>query len=247
MNYRAWVGFTIVELVAIVSVIGILASITIVGYNGWKHRTSDLTVKSDVVKAADGLKLYKSSRNDYPPNLAGTGFAASENVALTLYTNAPQIRVYDTLDPDQNAQLLLNACNASMPITSPDEQTTYNTSCMFSGQNFHIKGQVSSNIVLSGPSITGAQFTLTCGPTCDSAINSIKNQFIAQGGTFPVEIPKKQVALPELSTNTSYGSATKFCLEGKSTLFTDIVYHVSSGTVGAQPTTCAVDPELHYP
>lgn len=41
-------GFTIVELLIVIVVIGILAAITIVAYNGVQNRANDTTVKSDL-------------------------------------------------------------------------------------------------------------------------------------------------------------------------------------------------------
>jgi prepilin-type N-terminal cleavage/methylation domain-containing protein len=43
-------GFTIVELLIVIVVIGILAAITIVAYNGIQDRANDTSVKSDYGK-----------------------------------------------------------------------------------------------------------------------------------------------------------------------------------------------------
>jgi general secretion pathway protein G len=63
-------GFTIVELLIVIVVIGILAAIVIVAYNGVTSRASDNAVKSDLVNLAKEMEAYKavSSEARYPMN-----------------------------------------------------------------------------------------------------------------------------------------------------------------------------------
>lgn len=242
--YRSRVGFTLVEIMIAISVIGILAAITIIGWNGWHHRIDDSSVRSDLTQATTGLSSFRTFRNDYPPNLGGVDFTASPNVALKLSTNAAQIRVYPSLSPSENAQLFLNTCNSLMPIKSGS--TVYNTSCTFAGQNVHVKGTSSSNVVWQGPTINQSDVQLSCGSACSTATSMLIADFLAQGGSFPVSVPKANVPLPPYSL-TSDGPATRFCLEAVSATSDDIVYHTSSE--GKDPTVgpCPSDPELHYP
>src|SRR4051812_33976136 len=106
-------GFTIVELIIVITTISILTAIGISSYNGWSRRTSSTTVRSDLVRASTELESNMNLKNNYPPNLAGINFVPGKDVALVLYTNAPSNGVYESLTDDQNAQLLLNVCNAN--------------------------------------------------------------------------------------------------------------------------------------
>ncbi len=239
-------GFTIVELVVIISVLGIIAGLVIFGFSGWQRSIAHNAVKSDVQQATSSLESYRNFKQDYPPNLSGTNFAASDEVALTLRTNAPQTRSYTNLTPDQNAQLFINTCNALMPIKSADNQSTLTTACVFSGNNIHIKGQVASNTVFNGPTVNETDVQLNCGSTCASAISTIKQQFLLQNGSFPITVPKSQVSLPPYEI-TSYGSSTKYCLEGISSRFSDIIYHTRNTDKTVTVGPCPSDPELHYP
>jgi prepilin-type N-terminal cleavage/methylation domain-containing protein len=56
-------GFTIVELLIVIVVIGILASITIVAYNGVTQQASAVVLKSDLHNAASQLEIDKASAN----------------------------------------------------------------------------------------------------------------------------------------------------------------------------------------
>ncbi|HWT40786.1 MAG TPA: prepilin-type N-terminal cleavage/methylation domain-containing protein [Dongiaceae bacterium] len=241
---RSRVGFTIVELIVVVTVIGILAGILIIGYGAWQHKVADANTQSDLQQGTTGLKSYQNFSNDYPPNLGGVGFASSSNVVLKLSTNSPQIRVYTGLTAAQNAQLFLNTCNALMPITSGG--TTYNTSCSFSGVNIHVAGTSGSNIVWQGPTIQQSDVVLTCGPACTTAAQTLLTEFTSQGGTFPISPPGQDVSLPAYSTQNT-GTATRFCLEGDSALYTDIAYHTTSESSQVVSGPCPNDPTLHYP
>lgn len=59
-------GFTIVEILIVIVVIGILASITIVAYNGVQDRASITRSLSDLSTIRKGLEIYKSTYGNYP-------------------------------------------------------------------------------------------------------------------------------------------------------------------------------------
>ncbi|OYX40575.1 hypothetical protein B7Y94_06170, partial [Candidatus Saccharibacteria bacterium 32-49-12] len=52
-------GFTIVELLIVIVVIGILAAISIVAYNGVSNSAHDAAVKADLSNIAKGFEIYK--------------------------------------------------------------------------------------------------------------------------------------------------------------------------------------------
>lgn len=63
-------GFTIVELLIVIVVIGILAAISIVAYNGIQNRAYDQTVTADLNGIAKGFEMYKTDNpgGTYPLN-----------------------------------------------------------------------------------------------------------------------------------------------------------------------------------
>ncbi|MDO8302161.1 MAG: prepilin-type N-terminal cleavage/methylation domain-containing protein, partial [Sedimentisphaerales bacterium] len=63
-------GFTIVELLIVIVVIGILAAITIVAYNGVQQRAKVATVTSDLSGAARQLAIHEVDAGSYPATLA---------------------------------------------------------------------------------------------------------------------------------------------------------------------------------
>ncbi len=237
-------GFTLVEVLIVIVVISILAAISVVGYNGAQQHAAQASVQSDLDQATSLLNTYRVENHTYPPNLGGTTFVASPNTAIAMYTNAPQTPQYVGLTADQNAQLFLNTCNGQMPIVISG--STYNTSCTFAGNNIHADGQRGSNIVWKGPTIQQSDIVLTCGSACTTAQQTMISLFQSQGGTFPIQVPKNQVALPA-QTMVTTGQATKFCLQATSGRFNGVVFHASSDSSAVVSGVCPANPELHYP
>jgi len=53
-------GFSLVELIIVIVVIGILASIVIVSYNGAQNRANDGALTSDLTNLADQIDIFRS-------------------------------------------------------------------------------------------------------------------------------------------------------------------------------------------
>lgn len=66
-------GFTIVELLIVIVVIGIIAGITIISYSAVTNNAKKQTAKTDAQTAAGVLTRYKSENGAYPANLSDAG------------------------------------------------------------------------------------------------------------------------------------------------------------------------------
>jgi general secretion pathway protein G len=71
-------GFTIVELLIVIVVIGILAAITIVAYNGIQTRAENAKTVSSIEKYATALSAYAVTNGTYP-NVGGYPCLGSDN------------------------------------------------------------------------------------------------------------------------------------------------------------------------
>ena len=62
-------AFTIVELLVVIVVIGILATITMVSYTGITQKATDVTIQSDLSNSRKALQLYQAAYDSYPTTL----------------------------------------------------------------------------------------------------------------------------------------------------------------------------------
>lgn len=61
-------GFTLVELIIVIVIIGILAAISVLAYNGVVDSAHDTTVKSDLANFAKKIEIVKTETGFYPQN-----------------------------------------------------------------------------------------------------------------------------------------------------------------------------------
>jgi len=76
-------GFTIVEIILVIIVIGILASISIVSYSSWSQSINVAKLKSDLNGVAAAMENSRTYGNVYPETIPTT-FTASSGVTTTL-------------------------------------------------------------------------------------------------------------------------------------------------------------------
>lgn len=83
-------GFTIVELLIVIVVLGILAAVTIVGYNGISGRAIESSLRADLNGAFKQLESEKIISGNYPASAAaangGAGLSASNGGVYTYVT-----------------------------------------------------------------------------------------------------------------------------------------------------------------
>lgn len=112
---RYQTGFTIVELLIVIVVIGILGAITIVAYNGVQSRARDTRRLDDANSIRKALELYRIDTGVYPsainsnmsnsdPNLPGSGWESSTyGQATWLDRLKPYMNKMPAIDPANDA------------------------------------------------------------------------------------------------------------------------------------------------
>lgn len=79
-------GFTLVELLVVISIIGMLMALTIFGLQGARESSRDATRKADLELIRSGLELYKSDCNQYPASLSSP-LTGDDSTSTCLSTN----------------------------------------------------------------------------------------------------------------------------------------------------------------
>ena len=82
MMHKNNTGFTLVEILVIISVIAILVTLTLVVAGNWRTSTAQTEVKSDLKSAAGAMENYRNFNNGYLTSIPSS-FTASKNVTVT--------------------------------------------------------------------------------------------------------------------------------------------------------------------
>lgn len=76
-------GFTLIELLIVVAIIGLLASVVLVGLGGFRARGRDARRIADLRETQNALELYYTRNNKYPEIGAGTSWESLKNSLIT--------------------------------------------------------------------------------------------------------------------------------------------------------------------
>lgn len=80
-------GFTIVELLVVIVIIGILATIVIVSYTGISSKAVFASVQSDLTNASKQLKLYQVYNMNFPTSIDCSASPAANSICLKTSPN----------------------------------------------------------------------------------------------------------------------------------------------------------------
>jgi len=214
-------GFTIVELLVVIVVIGILAAITIVSYTGITNRANIAVLQSDLSNASNQLKVYQATYGSYPTALNGSycPTAPTADTALCLKTSGSNTFAYTS------------------------NGTTFNL--VETNTNGMVYNVTDSTVVAAGAIITGSPYIqIITAASCPSTRTQVQDA--RDGHTYWVQklADGKCWMLTNLGyagsgTNTYSDTKTLTNGTGGSTTYTVASYYVTPSTTNftTEPTT----------
>lgn len=88
-------GFSLIELLVVISIIGVLIGLSVFGLQGARESSRDARRKADLEQIRSGIEIYKSDCGSYPASLTfggelvGTGTPGTCAVANTYISQVP--------------------------------------------------------------------------------------------------------------------------------------------------------------
>lgn len=209
-------GFTIVEIIVVIVIIGILAALGTVAYNGLQKRAAGNAVLSDIENASAIVEQYAAKNNgQFPDNTylqANLTKSSGVNISIVLADNSGSTNagstVYSNLTAVQNGVLFQKTCQDLMG--DPNYTTIHGSDGYGNNQTATVQINCKDNIAATVLQVTGWQSVSWNTPVTKTAIQSymssvptdsywydrqtvvrtyyqtLMDRFEAQGGTFPV-------------------------------------------------------------
>lgn len=226
-------GFTIVELLIVIVVIGILAAITLVAFSSVQSRAIETTIKNDLTQAAKHMEIAKTIDGHYPTVLPATA-KPSPKVTLSLVESS--LPYYDRVSAVQNGVLMAQICQDlinegfGQGVNLGGGTDAYITGCgNWNHGSMQVTGWESKVFTTPVAEATFSDYiaSVPAGdawhPNQQSTVRGFYQELInrlnAQGGSFPImtfwdswATPGNGVAKEELPSATPIESSAYYCL-----------------------------------
>lgn len=182
-------GFTIVELLIVIVVIGILAAITIVAYNGVTSKARASVAQTDLENANKQFEIAKATSSGYPTAIDCSATPATNTICLkpsngatyTYYAN-------NTVNPAAYCMTTTNGAtvystSSSQPNPAPGACPTLTNLSLNPSFETDINGWGSYNGYISGGTPTADRLRMTDGGAIGSSYQRLQWTYPSGDGT----------------------------------------------------------------
>jgi prepilin-type N-terminal cleavage/methylation domain-containing protein len=161
-------GFTIVELLIVIVIIGILAAITVVAFNGTQARARDSARIAKIKSIAKAIELYNTDNGRYPPILDGQGWETECGSQTESWGHCDRNKIladmlapYTTFDPTSLSDATQGSYFYHYTSQAADNYQTYGMLVFLEGSSGQSDGGYLSNAYEIGqkPAYCMAKYT----------------------------------------------------------------------------------------
>lgn len=243
-------GFTIVELLIVIVIIGILAALVIAVYSGLTQKANVSLLRSDLRNAATAMEAYRAEYDTFPTSLPTT--KVSQGVTLTLAAAGGGYSVYSGLTATQNGLLYFDTCNQLVSEgfgQKPDDGHHYISGCtVFNRSAVSVGGwnarDITTNVTTAkqGTYVTsysgGNKLDFTTH--ANEFMTELTSRFQASGGVYPVTsfwdswatptnggIMKPTMPTPS-GTSGGIADISMFCINATHEKMPGTMWHIST-------------------
>lgn len=242
-------GFTIVELLVVIVVIGILAAVTIVSYRGLSNRAIASSATSDLTTVKKHMEIAAAKGGGKYPNFIPDDVKASKDITLRLVQSKP----YSGLSSVQNGVLFQEVCNQLVAegygngtnLGGGSDQyisgcnVWSHTSVQINGWNSHVfPTPLSATSVRTwyDANVANEAWFPNKRQTYFNFADELSARFTNLGGTFPIadfyDNYASAYSYQTLPTPNAGYIPTEYCVEASHVTRTSLVWHVDqTGTV----------------
>lgn len=160
---RSRSGFTIVEILIVIGLIGILATVGLVAYDGTQARARDTSRKADLNHVAEALAIYESDNGNYIETGSGCGSGGNGQGWLT-YQGGTYVKSI--------TNCLKDAGYLPESVVDPNGTHTSSPTSGYAYMKYHCGSGASKRAFLYAKLETVPQSTTATDGTCSATLDS---------------------------------------------------------------------------